>query len=163
MLIDRNSLELSVKIIENPLFSIRRSLVFQVKIDEHCHPMANSIDGTSMNVEGCSTETVTITAAPARPHSPTLVLELHRPTETGPRVRWSEETVDNEFLNRKKSKCCCVFTKDHDADAQDDKDTTVDEFDNCQHCRFHTQSDYAAKPEDRRPKIKLVVGKPNVS
>jgi protein phosphatase 1 regulatory subunit 11 len=26
-------------------------------------------------------------------------------------VQWTEETVDNEFLNRKKSKICCIYEK----------------------------------------------------
>ena len=109
------------------------------------------------------TITTTETDQPVRPHSPTLILELHRPTETGPRVRWTEETVDNELMNKKKSKCCCIFTKPHDPSSADEKATEVDEYDNCQHCRFHTESDFAAKPEERQPKVKLVVGKPKTS
>ncbi|CAF1217393.1 unnamed protein product [Rotaria magnacalcarata] len=117
----------------------------------------------STATEDCCSSTVTITETdqPARPHSPTLILELHRPIETGPRVRWSEGTVDNEYMNKKKSKCCCIYTKRHDPQSNDDKTTEVDEYDNCQHCRFHTESDFAAKPGDRQPKIKVVVGKPN--
>lgn len=26
-------------------------------------------------------------------------------------IKWAEDTVDNEFLNRKKSKICCIFHK----------------------------------------------------
>lgn len=26
-------------------------------------------------------------------------------------IRWAEDTVDNELLNRKKSKICCIFHK----------------------------------------------------
>lgn len=112
--------------------------------------------------DGTVTETLTVTETePAvRSHSPTLVLELHRPTDTGPRVRWSEGTVDNEFMNKKKSKCCCIYTKPHDPEAnEEDKPTSVDEYENCQHCRYHTESDYVAKPDDRQPKVKLVVAK----
>ncbi|CAF1121533.1 unnamed protein product [Rotaria sordida] len=91
---------------------------------------------------------------------PSLVLELNPSNETTPRVRWTEETIDNEHLNKKKSKCCCVYTKPHDAQLNDDQTTEANEFDNCQHCRFHTESDYAAKPNERQPKIKVVVKKP---
>lgn len=121
-------------------------------------------DGTTTAVtDDCPSTTVTITETdqPARAHSPTLILELHRPTDTGPRVRWTEETIDNEFMNKKKSKCCCIYTKPHDPQANDEKNT--DEYDNCQHCRFHTESDYAAKPDERQPKVKLVVGVPKSS
>lgn len=27
------------------------------------------------------------------------------------RVRWDEQTVDNEHMGRKKSKCCCIYRK----------------------------------------------------
>ncbi|KAK6889748.1 Type 1 phosphatases regulator YPI2, partial [Candida tropicalis] len=26
-----------------------------------------------------------------------------------PKVRWSEDTVDNEHMNKKKTKICCIF------------------------------------------------------
>jgi hypothetical protein len=86
---------------------------------------------------------------------PTLILGLNN--QQGPRVRWTEETIDNEHLNKKKSKCCCIYTKPHDPQSTNDQ---TNEFDNCEHCRFHTESDYSAKPEERQPKIKIVVGKP---
>jgi protein phosphatase 1 regulatory subunit 11 len=115
--------------------------------------------------EDCGSTTITIieTDQPVRAHSPTLILELHRPTEAGPRVRWTEETVDNEYMNKKKSKCCCIYTKPHDPSTEDNKNTELDEYDNCQHCRYHTETDYAAKPEERQPKIKLVIGQPKIS
>ena len=113
---------------------------------------------TATTTEDCGSTTITSTDLPVRSQSPILVLELHRPTETGPRVRWTEETIDNEYMNKKKSKCCCIYTKPHDPQSNDDKSTEVDEYDNCQHCRYHTESDYAAKPTERQPKIKLIVG-----
>src|ERR1700722_19577732 len=81
---------------------------------------------------------------------PTLVLELNNSTETGPRVRWTEETIDNEHLNKKKSKCCCIYTKPHNPQSVPDETTENNEFDNCEHCRFHTESDYSAKPNERQ-------------
>lgn len=109
-----------------------------------------------------TTSTTTETNASSRPNlPPTLVLELNPTPETGPRVRWTEGTVDNEHLNKKKSKCCCIYTKPHDPQTMTDDDHThSNEFDNCEHCRFHTESDYSAKPEERKPKIKIIVAKP---
>jgi protein phosphatase 1 regulatory subunit 11 len=106
------------------------------------------------------TITTTKTNQSVRENPPTLVLGLNHPTETGPHVRWAEQTIDNEHLNKKKSKCCCIYTKPHDPESNNEQDK---EFDNCEHCRFHTGSDYAAKPEERKPKIKIVVGKPQTS
>jgi protein phosphatase 1 regulatory subunit 11 len=107
-----------------------------------------------------STITTTETNQSIQTNPPTLVLELNHSNENGPRVRWTEETIDNEHLNKKKSKCCCIYTKPHDPESNNDQITENNEFDNCEHCRFHTESDYSAKPEERQPKIKLVVGKP---
>ena len=40
---------------------------------------------------------------------PTLKLRLQKPEKKG--VSWTETTVDNEHLNKKKSKCCCIYKK----------------------------------------------------
>ncbi|CAL9131127.1 unnamed protein product [Musa textilis] len=78
-----------------------------------------------------STGTRTITleelspSSTSRPSQPpphqTLVLRLKRPKK----VSWKEGTVDNEFLNRKSSKKCCIFHKqkpfdEDDIDEEDD-------------------------------------------
>ncbi|CAL9075759.1 unnamed protein product [Musa textilis] len=53
----------------------------------------------------------------------TLVLRLKRPKK---KVSWKEGTVDNEFLNRKSSKKCCIFHKQKPFDEDDS-----DEEDRC--------------------------------
>ncbi|KAG6526371.1 protein phosphatase 1 regulatory subunit INH3-like [Zingiber officinale] len=75
-----------------------------------------------------STAAVTITldelpssSSPPRQSQPpqeTLVLRLRRPKK---KVTWKEGTVDNEFLNRKSSKKCCIFHKQKPFD-EDDSD-----------------------------------------
>ncbi|GAB1607834.1 E3 ubiquitin-protein ligase PPP1R11-like [Argonauta hians] len=42
--------------------------------------------------------------------SSTLHVQLTK-RKTERKVQWSEQTVDNEHLNKKKSKCCCVYEK----------------------------------------------------
>lgn len=39
-----------------------------------------------------------------------LVLKLKKP-QTDKKVQWEEGVVDNEFLGKKSSKCCCIYTK----------------------------------------------------
>ena len=57
-----------------------------------------------------STTTTTVAEAPSssatEPAAP-LVLKL-RGKRTR-RLRWADDVVDNEDLDRKKSKCCCIF------------------------------------------------------
>ena len=53
-------------------------------------------------------------------------LKLTKP-ENKKRVQWDASTVDNEFLNRKSSKCCCIYAKhveveDRDTSSSDDDD-----------------------------------------
>ena len=69
---------------------------------------------------------------------PTLRLRL-KPDKKGRKVQWTSETVDNEHLGRKKSKCCCVFHKKRPFGQSDSEDS--DEGENCDHCSGHTSSD----------------------
>lgn len=51
------------------------------------------------------------------------------------KVSWKEGTVDNEFMNKKSSKKCCIFHKEKpfdedDSDAEDDCDHDHDDHDN---------------------------------
>ncbi|VDQ14919.1 unnamed protein product, partial [Trichobilharzia regenti] len=32
-------------------------------------------------------------------------------TSRGPAIRWVDGTIDNEFMGRKKSNCCCIYEK----------------------------------------------------
>jgi len=51
----------------------------------------------------------------------TLVLRLNRKKK---KVTWKEGTIDNEFMNKKSSKRCCIFHKEKpfDEDDSDDED-----------------------------------------
>ncbi|KAL7068889.1 putative protein phosphatase inhibitor [Cryptosporidium serpentis] len=35
----------------------------------------------------------------------------NKPNKSGSRVYWDESTVDNEFMNKRKSKKCCIYHK----------------------------------------------------
>ena len=39
----------------------------------------------------------------------TIVLKLR--SKNTKKVHWDVNVIDNEFLNKKKSKCCCVYCK----------------------------------------------------
>lgn len=66
---------------------------------------------SSANASSCSatsaTTTLTTAAAPAAlPSSFTVHLAPVRP-----RLRWAEDTVDNEHMGKRSSKKCCIFHK----------------------------------------------------
>uniref|UniRef100_A0A914X263 E3 ubiquitin-protein ligase PPP1R11 n=1 Tax=Plectus sambesii TaxID=2011161 RepID=A0A914X263_9BILA len=91
-----------------------------------------------------ATGTITITQSedqqPSEESNEQLVLRLTQPSSsnTGPRVRWATETVDNEFMQKKKSKCCCVYKKPKQwNDPSDSEDSDSD----CEtgNCRGHVE------------------------
>ncbi|KAH6942378.1 hypothetical protein HPB50_004237 [Hyalomma asiaticum] len=49
-------------------------------------------------------------------------------------VSWTTDTIDNENLNRKSSKCCCIYVKP--SKFGEDSDEELDEGD-CENCRGH--------------------------
>ncbi|XP_051123848.1 protein phosphatase 1 regulatory subunit INH3-like [Andrographis paniculata] len=59
-----------------------------------------------------------------------LVLKLKPPRK---RVSWKEGTVDNEFMNKKSSKKCCIFHKEKPFD--EDDSGSEGEGDGCCHDR----------------------------
>jgi len=58
---------------------------------------------TSTTVVGSVTETTERTG-----ETSTLKLKLKK--KQTKKIRWTEDTVDNEGLGKKKSKCCCQYT-----------------------------------------------------
>ncbi|GJQ67241.1 hypothetical protein Trydic_g8146 [Trypoxylus dichotomus] len=74
---------------------------------------------------------------------PTLHLKLRKPRNSR-KVQWTTETVDNECMNRKKSKCCCIYKKPKDfgesSSSEDDSD------DDCDHCKGHVDKKKGKHP-----------------
>jgi len=51
------------------------------------------------------------------------------------KLKWTEETVDNEGLGKKKSKCCCQYKKPR-KDLEESSSESEDE--DCGNCSGHT-------------------------
>ncbi|XP_022701909.1 type 1 phosphatases regulator YPI1-like isoform X2 [Varroa jacobsoni] len=71
--------------------------------------------------------------------SPSLVLKLKKP-KSDRKVGWSSDVIDNENLNKKKSKCCCVYTKPTDFGESSDE-----EEGDCEHCSGHVETKKSQK------------------
>ncbi|XP_054284953.1 E3 ubiquitin-protein ligase PPP1R11 [Macrosteles quadrilineatus] len=80
--------------------------------------------------------------ASAQQDLPTLRLRLKKP-KSKKQVKWGEDTVDNEHLNKKKSKCCCIYNKPRafgeSSDSEDD--------DECDNCHGHVERRKKARGE----------------
>ncbi|OQV15872.1 hypothetical protein BV898_09968 [Hypsibius exemplaris] len=82
------------------------------------------------------TETITLTDVlppVVADHEPTLTLKLKKP-RTSREVHWAEGTVDNEGMDKKKSKCCCIYEKPKTFD-----ESSSESDDECEHCRGHVE------------------------
>jgi len=62
---------------------------------------------------------------------PTLKLNLKK--EKGKKIQWTEDTVDNEGLGKKKSKCCCQFRKAR----TELEESSSEEEEGCEQCPGH--------------------------
>lgn len=80
-----------------------------------------------------STVSATETITEEENQMPTLKLRLKKP-KTDKRVKWTNETVDNEHLGKKSSKCCCIYEKPR---AFGESSSEEDDDDECDHCRGH--------------------------
>ncbi|XP_044727570.1 protein phosphatase 1 regulatory subunit INH3-like [Chrysoperla carnea] len=93
---------------------------------------------------GEGTSVVTLTSAEtAEQDIPVLRLRLKKP-KTYKQVQWTTGTVDNEFMNKKKSKCCCIYEKKRlPTDRSSDEESDRDE---CDHCHGHVEQRIKSKP-----------------
>ena len=106
--------------------------------------------------ESTPTEVISETAAEsASTGNPTLRLRLSKTKkEVNRRVSWTSDTVDNEFMNKKKSKCCCQYRKPKMWDESSDEDENHDE--DCEHCKGHKKNDYNSKRDKENGRHKSV-------
>ncbi|CAF2096409.1 protein phosphatase 1 regulatory subunit INH3 [Brassica rapa] len=79
-----------------------------------------------------SATTSVILETPVSQSQPTerLVLRLNRKKK---KVSWKDGTVDNEFMQKKSSKKCCIFHKQKPFD-EDDSDEDEDNNHHHEHC-----------------------------
>ncbi|XP_058819783.1 E3 ubiquitin-protein ligase PPP1R11 isoform X2 [Topomyia yanbarensis] len=65
--------------------------------------------------------------------APVLRLRLQKPRTTK-QVKWTNGTVDNEHMNKKKSKCCCIYRKPTEFG-----ESSSESEDECEHCFGHVE------------------------
>ncbi|KAG9441105.1 hypothetical protein H6P81_016959 [Aristolochia fimbriata] len=107
--------------------------------------MARSLTGTSSTTTTTTTTVVTLgdssSSSSALNHEPQQTLTLRLSRRPKKKVSWKEGTVDNEFLQRKSSKKCCIFHKqkpfdeddsDDDDDHSNSKKSKPDGHDHCE-------------------------------
>ncbi|XP_017780384.1 PREDICTED: type 1 phosphatases regulator ypi1 [Nicrophorus vespilloides] len=81
-----------------------------------------------------ATTTLTLDSTDSHQSVPTVQLTLRKP-RTDRKVQWTTETIDNEHMDKKKSKCCCIYKKPKAFD-ESSSDSSDDE---CDHCQGHVE------------------------
>ncbi|XP_022209205.2 uncharacterized protein LOC111065377 [Drosophila obscura] len=77
----------------------------------------------------------TIASEPMPMPMPTLRFVLRHPAAAASRrVNFHVDVVDNEFMNRRKSKCCCIYRKQHPFG-----ESSSETDDECEHCFGHPE------------------------
>ncbi|KAK3766709.1 hypothetical protein RRG08_046006 [Elysia crispata] len=101
----------------------------------NCIPSGNECPQT--------TQTETVEILEERQSPPVLTLRLQQPGRQDHRVKWTSDTVDNEFMGKKKSKCCCIYEKPKVFGESDTSSDEEDGDDACTpHCRGHKKKCY---------------------
>lgn len=79
------------------------------------------------------TSSPTLVLRPQETEGQVVHLKLKKPKNHRKHVSWDEQTVDNENLNKKKSKCCCIYSKPKKFGEPDDEsnESDIDECDSC--------------------------------
>ncbi|KAJ4428296.1 hypothetical protein ANN_24314, partial [Periplaneta americana] len=72
----------------------------------------------------------------------TVRLRLRKP-ESKKKVQWQSGTVDNEHLNKKKSKCCCQYEKPRVFG----ESSSSSEDEECENCHGHVERKKKKKKE----------------
>ncbi|EAT40594.1 AAEL007679-PA [Aedes aegypti] len=87
------------------------------------------------------TETITQEQIPSTSQEPPVLrLRLKKP-RTDKKVQWTNGTVDNEHMNKKKSKCCCIYVKPREFG-----ESSSESEGECEHCFGHVEQKKKRKP-----------------
>jgi len=90
------------------------------------------------------------------PVLPSVRMKLKKP-KGKKKVAWSADTVDNENMNKKKSKCCCIYEKPRDFG---ESSSESDDDDECEHCKGHSEHKQA-KPDSTEQNHLQPIEEPN--
>lgn len=96
-----------------------------------------------------SSGTITLTTQSSESQEPSgsqnSVATVRLRSQDKKKVNWKNDTVDNENMNKKSSKCCCIYEKPH---AYDESSSDSEDGD-CDHCRGHVEKKPAKKACDQ--------------
>ena len=101
----------------------------------NCGPSTSGTNSKPSEPSGSVTQVVEATEVDGGAQGPVLKLRLKK--ELRKKVSWTSETVDNENLGKKKSKCCCIYVKPKTFGESDTESDDSGAESDCEHCTGH--------------------------
>jgi len=92
----------------------------------------------------------TLVLRPQGTDSQVVHLKLKKPKNSHKQVSWDAQTVDNEHLNKKKSKCCCIYEKPKKF-GEPDEDSNESDNDECDSCMGKMKTHQLHRPNKDEP------------
>jgi len=97
----------------------------------------------------------TLVLRPQPTDSQVVHLKLKKSKNNKKQVKWDEHTVDNEHLNKKKSKCCCIYEKPKQfGNPDDDDESNGSDNDECDSCMGMKKSHLLHKSDTQKEEPK---------
>lgn len=104
--------------------------------------MATRQMSNSNRTPSTTTTTTTTVEEPSQSntngHQENLATTTIRLKKRRKKVAWRSDTVDNEGMGKKSSKCCCIYRKPH----QFNESSSDSEKEDCDNCRGHVEKKY---------------------
>ncbi|KAG8195360.1 hypothetical protein JTE90_001379 [Oedothorax gibbosus] len=88
--------------------------------------------------------TIVVDTEETEPGEPASARMMLKKPKSKKKVAWSSDTVDNEHMDKKKSKCCCIYEK-----PKAFGESSSESEDECEHCKGHT--DHKRKQPKENP------------
>lgn len=92
----------------------------------------------------------TLVLRPQVTDSQVVHLKLKKPKSNHKQVSWDVHTVDNEHLNKKKSKCCCIYEKPKKFGEPDEDEGNESDNDECDSCMGKKKTHQLHKPDEHK-------------
>jgi len=109
------------------------------------------MEETNLPFHSCIT---TLVLRPQANDGQVVHLKLKKPKKSHKQVSWDAQTVDNEHLNKKKSKCCCIYKKPKKFGEPDTDESNESGDDECASCIGNKKTHQLHKPENKNDEPK---------
>lgn len=102
------------------------------------------------NSQSPTTSTLVLPSQETDREGQVIHLKLKKPKNTSKQVSWDAHTVDNEHMNKKKSKCCCIYEKPKKFGEPDENESSDNNNDECDSCMGSKKTHFLHRLEEQK-------------